>query len=50
MRPLQLAAEHPVPVQLRRQGLLQLLEATGAEDETEVSDGALSACAVIVRG
>ena len=38
VRPLRLVAEHPVPVLLRRQGLLQLSEATGAEDKKEVNN------------
>ena len=43
MRPLRPVVEHPVPVLLRRQSLLQVPEATGAEDETDVSNGALQA-------
>ena len=37
MRPLQLVVEHPVPVLLRRQSLLQVFEVTGADVEAEVS-------------
>ena len=42
VRPVQLVAEHCVPVLLRRQGLLQLPEITGTADETKVSDRMLS--------
>ena len=38
MRPLQLVVEHPLPVLLRRQSLLQLSEVTGTGFEAEVSD------------
>ena len=37
MRALQLVVEHPLPVLLRRQSLLQVSKATGTDIEAEVS-------------
>ena len=53
MRPLQLVVEHPIPVLLRRQSLLQVSKATGTDVEAGVSHRTSSeelTCEAIVIG